>query len=151
MDGLQRQSYDEAATFTVLGHKGCYMKRCTLLVVIGLLLAGCSSVGLGLPRRDAAPPIPAYPNAQNVTKQPIVDTLETTTFDTTDSPDVVYTFYDKELPKQQRNGWQPFSKELRQYIAQGCPYSFFVTLAALPKGKGMTQVTVKTHRADWCY
>jgi hypothetical protein len=131
------------------------MKRCAVFVTILLLLAGCSW-GMNYPKRYAPPPIPDYPNAQNVTRQTqAAYVIATTNFDTTDTPDVVYKFYDDQLPRQQQDGWKltdssPPGKP-HKYSAIGCINSFFLTVEAAPNGASMTRVTLSTAQEAWCY
>ena len=132
-------------------------KLVTLLVAVGLLLAGCSYTGVGLPERNVAPSIPAYPKAQNVIARQDVDATGTITFDTTDPPSTVLGYYDKMIARQW-NSWQPTYEKRpptgatpRQYIAQGCPFTFFLTVEAVTTGQSTTHVTLIIRKSPWCY
>jgi hypothetical protein len=128
------------------------MKRIALVGLCVLLLVGCGR-RFNYPSRSESPPIPAYPNAPNSGSGPQYDKL-TITFDTTDSPDKVYRFYDEQLPKQEKNGWKPYEGTFeagRTYAAIGCGRSSFLAVDAVATDPGTTRVTLDLWSEFWCH
>jgi hypothetical protein len=130
------------------------MKRIALVVLCVLLLVGCGG-RFNYPSRSESPPIPAYPNAPDSGSGPQYD-KHTIAFDTTDTPDKVQQFYAEQLPKQQKNGWQP--KALpgsgavgQTYAAIGCGQSFFLAVDAVTTDQGTTRVTLGLWAETWCH
>jgi hypothetical protein len=108
------------------------------------------------PTRTAAPPVPIYPDAQNVAhvQTPNARTYRVTTFDTTATPEAIYDYYDEQLPQQEAQGWRPYDavgvQSGREYAAIGCTKSFFLSLDAV-QDQGITHVTLKATSEGWCY
>lgn len=128
------------------------MRRFVFLT-LALLLVGCGR-RFNYPSRDLSPPIPAYPNAPDSGLGREYD-RRNSIFDTTDAPDAVFRFSDEQLPKQERNGWRPYSGAVqghaRTYAAIGCGCSYFLTVDAVANGQGTNRVTLRLWGEMWCH
>jgi len=126
--------------------------RLIFLLLCGTLfiacLIGCSLFSWFI-LQDPYDPLPEYPNSKNIqtqyTDEDFCCTDTITTFETVDSPDEVYEFYEKEF--RFRIKWRPSSRTscLSYSFFLGCPVGSYSITAVQNGDKTEVTIRLSTH------